>query len=144
MQTRSTRLSTMNPGCSVFRVSLPTCARFSRNFRTIRTLNSRSTWYKRPLWRGVFISSLWFLFVLAVNLPLVWPALRIYFHELTISQDVGHLMEALAANSKAHGGNVLSFAISLVQALLRPLLGIAFVLLYIDATAAADSNNRRD
>jgi len=102
------------------------------------------TWYKRPLWRGVFISSLWFLFVLAVNLPLVWPALRIYFHELTVSQDVGHLMEALAANSKAHGGNVLSFAISLVQALLRPLLGIAFVLLYIDATAAADSNNRRD
>src|SRR3954466_656089 len=30
-------------------------------------------WYKRPLWQGVFVSSLWFLFVLAINLPILLP-----------------------------------------------------------------------
>jgi hypothetical protein len=92
-------------------------------------------WYKRPMWQGVFISSLWFAFVLALNIPIAWPALRIYFHELTTSQDPQALVQALTANSKTHGLNMLSFAVGLLQALLRPLLGIAFVLLYFDATA---------
>jgi hypothetical protein len=92
-------------------------------------------WYKRPLWRGIIISSLWFAFVLAVNVPLAWPALRIYFHELTTSQDPQALIQALTANSKVHGVDALSLALGLLQAVLRPLLGIAFVLLYFDATA---------
>ena len=92
-------------------------------------------WYKRPLWRGVFVSSLWFALVLVLNFPLIWSTLRDYFHEVTVSQDIGHVMQAMAAHSKARGNDVLSFSVGLLQALLRPLLGIAFVLLYKDASA---------
>ncbi len=101
-------------------------------------------WYKRPLWQGVFVSSLWFAFVLALNVPLAWSALRIYFHELATSQDPQALVQALTANAKTHGVNVLSLAVGLLQALLRPLLGIAFVLLYFNATAPQAEEDRRD
>lgn len=96
-------------------------------------------WYKRPLWRGVFISSLWVAFVIALNLPWLWPALRIYFHGVLTAQDPQAMLEAMKETSKAHGSNMASFAIGFVQSLLRPLLGIAFVLLYFDAKAATDA-----
>jgi hypothetical protein len=109
-----------------------------RNSKALARSQQEVIWYKRPLWRGVFIASLWFLFVLGLNLPLVWPALRIYFNQITVSQDVGALAQALAEHSRNHGANMLSFAISLFQGLLRPLLGIAFVLLYFDASSRGD------
>jgi hypothetical protein len=117
-----------------------------RNSKTLARGHRDVVWYKRPLWRGVFIFSLWFLVVLGLNLPLVWTPLQIYFHELTVSQDVQHLVQTLTAYSKSHGANVLHFVIGLVQALLRPMLGIAFVLLYLDATApiSEGDNNRPD
>jgi hypothetical protein len=101
-------------------------------------------WYKRPLWRGAFVVSLWGAFVLALNLPLLWPALRAYFHALSTSQDPQVIMQAVMASSKAEGANLAGIAIGLAQAVLRPLLGIAFVLLYLDATVAAREEDRRD
>jgi hypothetical protein len=101
-------------------------------------------WYNRPLWRGVFISSLWFALVLALNFPVVWSSLRDYFHEVSATQDMGEIMRTLAEHSKARGDKVLSFIIGLVQALLRPLLGIAVVLLYFDATALNSGHDRVD
>jgi hypothetical protein len=70
--------------------------------------------------------------------------MRIYFHELATSQDPQALVQALTANAKTHGVNVLSLAIGLLQALLRPLLGIGFVLLYFNATAPQAEEDRRD
>jgi hypothetical protein len=94
-------------------------------------------WYKRPLWRGVFISSLWFLFVMVLDLPLIWPALRFYTDQISVSQDMAQLAQAFEAYSKNHGVTALSLAVNLFQKLLRPLLGIAFVLIYFDATGPA-------
>jgi len=93
-------------------------------------------WYQRPLWRGVFISSLWFAFVLALDIPMIWPSLQIYFHGLITAQDPQAMVQAVAASSKAHGSNMSSVALGLVQTTLRPLLGIAFVLLYFDAKSS--------
>jgi hypothetical protein len=101
---------------------------------------------RRPLWRGVFIASLWFAFVLIVNLWPVWPMVQHYFHELSIAQDLQALLDAMKASAKTEGFNLLVFGLSVLQGVLRPLLGIAFVLLYVDAKeiAADEPENAKD
>jgi hypothetical protein len=64
-----------------------------------------------------------------------WSSLRHYFQELTTSQNPQAVLQAFAASSKAQPINLAGFALSLVQALLRPLLGISFVLLYLGSQA---------
>jgi hypothetical protein len=90
-------------------------------------------WYQRPKWRGVFLASLWFAVVLAINVPPVWPMLSDYFHRLATAQDPQALVQEMAARSRAAGFDVVAFALGLLQTILRPLLGISFVLLYLDA-----------
>ena len=92
-------------------------------------------WFRRPLWRGVFLFSIWSAFVLAIDIGSQWASLSHYFQQLTTSQNPQAVLQALAASSKAQPFNLLGFALSFVQALLRPLLGISFVLLYLDSQA---------
>jgi hypothetical protein len=90
-------------------------------------------WFQRPLWRGVFIASIWFAFVLAITLGPEWSTLQNYFSQLTITQDPQALLEKLTATQQAHGFDVFSLGLNIVQRILQPLLGIAFVLLYFDS-----------
>jgi hypothetical protein len=90
-------------------------------------------WFRRPMWRGVFIASIWFAFVFAINLGSEWHSIQHYFHELTTSQDPQALIQGLTASSTTQGFNLVGFILGLAQTLLRPLLGIAFVLLYFDS-----------
>jgi hypothetical protein len=90
-------------------------------------------WFRRPMWRGIFIASIWFAFVFAINLGSEWHSIQHYFHELTTSQDPQALIQGLTATSTTQGFNLLGFVLGLAQTLLRPLLGIAFVLLYFDS-----------
>jgi hypothetical protein len=92
-------------------------------------------WFRRPMWRGVLIFSIWSVFVLALTIGPEWSAIRHYFHELTTSQDPQALLQSLTTNYKPQAFNFASFLLGLVQTLLRPLLGIAFVLLYFDSKA---------
>jgi hypothetical protein len=92
-------------------------------------------WFQRPMWRGVFIFSIWSVFVLALTIGPEWSAIRHYFHELTTSQDPQALLQSLTTNYKPQAFNLASVLLGLVQTLLRPLLGIAFVLLYFDSKA---------
>jgi len=90
-------------------------------------------WFQRPMWRGVFIASIWFAFVFAINIGSEWHTIQHYFHELTTSQDPQALIQALTTTSKSQAFNLVGFSLGLVQTLLRPLLGIAFVLLYFES-----------
>jgi hypothetical protein len=92
-------------------------------------------WFQRPLWRGALIVSLWTLFVLALETAASWSSLQQSFHTLMTSHDPQALMEALKAAPKSGGEDLLTSAAALLQAILRPLLGIPFVLLYFDARA---------
>jgi hypothetical protein len=92
-------------------------------------------WFQRPVWRGIFLFSIWSAFVLALTIGPEWSAIRHYFHELTTSQDPQALLQSLTTNYKPQAFNLASFLLGLVQTLLRPLLGIAFVLLYFDSKA---------
>jgi hypothetical protein len=90
-------------------------------------------WFKRPLWRGAFIASLWFAFVLAVTLVSEWTTLHHYFDQLMTTQDPQALLQRLTEAQQARGFDVSAFVLNLVQKILQPLLGIAFVVLYLNS-----------
>jgi hypothetical protein len=90
-------------------------------------------WYQRPMWRGVFIASLWCAFVLVLNAGQISSALELYFHNIATATDPQAMLQALRASPPSQGFDLTNFAFGLLQTLLRPLLGIAFVLLYFDS-----------
>jgi len=90
-------------------------------------------WFQRPLWRGAFIASIWFAVVLAIMLGPQWGTLHQYFIQLTTTQDPQALLEQLTEAQKASGFNISAFALGVVEKILQPLVGIAFVVLYLDS-----------
>jgi hypothetical protein len=101
-------------------------------------------WFQRPLWRGVLIASIWFAFVLVLQIGAEWHTIQPYFHELTTTQDPQALLQKITESQRAHGFDLFSFSLNLLQRILQPLLGIAFVVLYFDSKAASgmDSSHR--
>ncbi len=104
-----------------------------RESKTLARSGHDLPWFKRPLWQGVFASSLWFLFVIGLNLPTLLPVFREYFHVVSTTQDPQTLMKAMSALPRTHGIDQLSFALGLLESMLRPLLGVAFVLIFFAA-----------
>ncbi len=90
-------------------------------------------WYRRPMWRGAFIASLWFGFAFAVAVVQDWPMIVSYSNQLLTSQDPQVLLQKLTAAQQTHGFDALRFELALFQRILQPLLGIAFVILYLDS-----------
>jgi hypothetical protein len=104
-----------------------------RNSRNLARSGHDLPWFERPLWRGAFIASLWFAFVLAVTLVPQWTTLHHYFTQLANTQDPQALLQELTKAQQAHGFDVSAFALNVLQKILQPLLGIAFVVLYLDS-----------
>jgi hypothetical protein len=104
-----------------------------RESRNLAHSGRELPWFQRPLWRGVFIASLWFAFVLAIALVSQWTTLQHSFNELMRTQDPQALLQKLTEAQQTHGFDVSSFALGLLQKILQPLIGIAFVVLYIDS-----------
>jgi hypothetical protein len=98
-------------------------------------------WYQRPLWRGAFIVSLWFAFALTMAIVAMWPRLtaewpvyRDFFNQLGGAQDSQIVLQKMMANlPKDHGASLSEIGFSVLRRLLQPLLGIAFVVLYLDS-----------
>jgi hypothetical protein len=90
-------------------------------------------WFQRPLWRGAFIASIWCAFVLAIKLGGEWSTLQHYFNELTTTQDPQALLQRMTEIQQARGFNISAFALGILGEILRPLLGIAFVIVYLDS-----------
>jgi hypothetical protein len=90
-------------------------------------------WFQRPLWRGAFIASIWFAFVLAMTLGAQWGMLQHYFNQLLSTQDPQALLQQMTEAQKGAGFDVTAFALGVVQKILQPLLGIAFVVVYLDS-----------
>jgi hypothetical protein len=104
-----------------------------RESRTLARSGRELPWSQRPLWRGALIASLWFAFVLAISLASQWTTLQHSFNELMTTQDPQALLQKLTEAQQAHGFDALGFALGLLQKILQPLVGIAFVILYIDS-----------
>jgi GYF domain 2 len=90
-------------------------------------------WYRRPMWRGAFIASLWFALIFAVAILQDWPMIVSYWHQFFTTQDPQLLLQRLTAAQPTQGFDVVRFTLGLVQRLLQPLVGIAFVILYLDS-----------
>ena len=90
-------------------------------------------WSQRPLWRGAFIASMWFAFVLVITLCAQWGTLQQYFNQLLTTQDPQVLLQQMTEVQQASGFNISSFALGIVEKILQPLMGIAFVVLYLDS-----------
>jgi len=89
--------------------------------------------YERPLWRAAFIASLWFAFVLIIALVSEWTTLHQYLNQLMTTQDPQTLLQQLTEAQQARGFDISAFVLNLVRKILQPLLGIAFVVLYLDS-----------
>src|SRR6058998_272179 len=103
--------------------------RYSRN---LARSGGDLPWLERPLWRGAFIASLWFAFVLVVTLASEWTTLHHYFSQVVTTQDPQKLLQQLTEAQQSRGFDISAFALNLLQRILQPLLGIAFVVLYLD------------
>lgn len=99
-------------------------------------------WYQRPMWQGVIIFSLWTAFVIVLNLPQVLPQLREYWQVVTTAQDPQAIVAAMQKMTPHnHGFDPVAFGLAMVQSILRPLVGIAFVLLYFEARARVSDDS---
>ena len=91
---------------------------------------------QRPLYRGAILASLWLLAFLVCSAAVELPFALVRLQGVTTFQQVLALMEQVANAPAPDRITVATYAVSsLVHALLRPLLGISFVLLYFDAKA---------
>jgi hypothetical protein len=122
--------------------------RYSRN---LARSGGDLPWFERPLWRGAFIASMWFAFVLIVTLAFEWrtfasewTTLHHYFSQVATTQDPQTLLQQLTEAQQARGFDISAFGLSLLRkilvgelsltpqpGILQPLLGIAFVVLYL-------------
>jgi len=99
-------------------------------------------WFRRPLWQGAVLASIWLAFVLVLTIGAEWSTLTQYFRQAMTAQDPQALLELLSAHSKTASFNAMRFALDLLQAVLRPLLGIAFVLLYLASVGTTDAKSQ--
>jgi hypothetical protein len=104
-----------------------------RDSRNLARRGQDLPWFQRPLWRGAFVASLWFAFVLAVTLVSEWTTLQHYLNQLATTQDPQALLQQLTEAQQARAFDISAFALNLLQKILQPLLGIAFVVLYLDS-----------
>jgi len=104
-----------------------------RESRNLAHSGRELPWFQRPMWRGAFVASLWLAFVLAIALISGWTTLQHSFNELMTVQDPQALLQKLTEAQQARGFDVLGFTLGLLQKILQPLIGIAFVVIYIES-----------
>jgi len=98
-------------------------------------------WYQRPLWRGALIVSIWIAFALAIAVVAMWPRLaaewplvRDSFSQLGVAQDPQVVLQKMMASlPKNQTASFSELGLTVLQRILQPLLGIAFVVLYLDS-----------
>jgi len=97
-------------------------------------------WFQRPLWQGAFIASIWFAVVLAITLGAQWGTLHQYLNQLMTTQDPQALLQQMTEAQKASGFNIAAFALGVVEKILQPLVGIAFVVIFLESKLQLSSD----
>jgi GYF domain 2 len=91
-------------------------------------------WFERPLYRGAIIVSIWIVVVIVVDSIVPVPFLMFHLRGVTSIEQAQTILQNL---STAHHPDPMMWAAyaatGFANAVLRPLLGIAFVVLYFDA-----------
>jgi GYF domain 2 len=102
-------------------------------------------WLKRPLYRGALIVSIWIAVVIVIDSIVPVPFLMFHLRGITSIEQARTIVQNLTS---AHHLEPIMWAAyattAFVNALIRPLLGIAFVILYFDAKADDAIADRMD
>jgi len=107
-----------------------------RESQSLARSQSSSPWHERPLWRGALLASIWIVILIAVGIGAQFPFLLVRLHGLTSPEEMVALVRNLANAPAPDAVTIASYIFSsIANALIRPLLGIAFVILYFDAKA---------
>ena len=104
-----------------------------RESRDLARSGRELPWFQRPLWRGALIASIWFAVVLAITFGGQWGTLHQYFNDLMTTQDPQALLQQMSEAQKTSGFNIAAFVLGIVEKILQPLVGIGFVVLYLDS-----------
>jgi hypothetical protein len=105
-----------------------------RRSRELARSADHLAWYRRPMWRGFFIAALW----LGVCVALQWPLLSQVVGAAAGVTDPQKLPEAVSQAMKTAGGSSSTLVAYVIQKILQPLLGIGFVLLFLNSKLAAE------
>ncbi len=107
-----------------------------RESRELARSRRAAPWMERPLVRGAILASIWFLIVFALAVGTELPVVFMHLQGATNLEEMRAILEKMAAARTPDAFLITASVItSVIQAALRPLLGIAFVFLYIDAKA---------
>jgi hypothetical protein len=99
---------------------------------------------ERPVFRGAMLASIWLVVLLGFSTAVELPFLLIRVQGVTTVEQASELVQNLMNAPTPDAMTIATYVLSsLVHALLRPLLGIAFVLLYFDAKARQQSRRSR-
>jgi hypothetical protein len=92
--------------------------------------------WQRPLYRGAMLASIWVLIVIALALAVEMPFMMWRLRGITDVEQAVAIMQALVRAPRPDALTIATYVLSSVaNAVFRPLLGIAFVILYFDAKA---------
>jgi len=109
-----------------------------RESRALARSKERKAPLDRPLWRAALFASLWIAVIIALGSMVELPLALNQMQAAMTTGDVDALIKSVTAPRTP---DTLTITLSLVSAgintLLRPILGIAFVLLYLDAKSDA-------
>jgi hypothetical protein len=111
-----------------------------RESRALARSGRDRPWFQRPMWRGALIASIWFAFVLAITLTEQWGTLQHYFNQLLTTQDPQTLLQQMTEAQQSSGFNISAFVLGVAEKVLQPLLGIAFVVLYLESKFPVSSH----
>lgn len=91
---------------------------------------------QRPLWRGAILASLWLVILLIASAAVELPFLLVRLKGAATLEEAIAIMQAVLNAPQPDAMTIATYVLSsLVNTLLRPFLGIAFVLLYFESKA---------
>lgn len=91
-------------------------------------------WFERPLSRGAMLASLWLVVDVAVSSAVQLPFLIARLASAQTLEQAIAIMQALMKAPQPDALMIVTYVVSVtVDTILRPLLGIAFVVLFFDA-----------
>lgn len=99
-------------------------------------------WLERPLYRGAIIVSIWIVLAMIVSSAVQLPFIFVRLQGATNLEQMQTILQNLTTARPPEPLMLAAYATSaLVHAAIRPLLGIAFVVLYFDAKSGHEENN---
>lgn len=122
-----------------------------RASRNLARSGTDLAWYQRPLWRAAIIVSVWYAIVIAIDVMAYWPKfvaewplIQDYYNQLISVQDPQAILQKMIANVPPNPAiSFWELGWSTFLRILQPLLGIAFVVLYLDSKGYRDSESSR-